>query len=163
MGTFEVRFDGIDEMVAAMRAQAARAPDAAKDVAHQLSTTFIGAAKRNATGPARIPGKERRTRARKGTPSRVLGWREGGPGVVTGFMRNSIQVRQDSATGRGWETTVHPSGPYYRRLELGFTGRDSIGRRYTQPAYPFMRPALATTRGRARSIARKGFGRIFDK
>lgn len=161
MATFEVRFDGIDEMVAAMRAQVARAPDAAEKVAHGLAAAFIRDAKKNATGPPRIPGKQRRTRARKGKPSRVMGWREGGPGVLTGFLRNSIQVRQDHATGRGWETTVHPSGPYYRRLELGFKGRDSIGRQYNQPAYPFMRPALTTTRGRALPIARKGFKEIF--
>lgn len=171
MATFEVKFDGIDEMVARMRVQADQARNAAQTVARSLAVTFIGEAKRNATGPPRIAGRTRqyRQRAAWSLGKRVYvkdskeSSRGGGPGVVTGFMRNSIQVRQDEATAGGWEVTVHPGGPYYRRLELGFKGRDSLGRQYDQPAYPFMRPGLDTTRGRASAIARKGFGHFQDK
>lgn len=31
---------------------------------------------------------------------------------------------------------------YARRIELGFAGTDSLGRRYNQPAHPYLRPAL---------------------
>jgi hypothetical protein len=164
MTTFRVEFDGVDDLVAALEAKAAALEAAAADAAHAMSTAFIAAAKRNATGPPRIAGRERRTRARKGQPSRVLAWSVGGPGVVTGFLRNSIQVRQDHATGPGrWETTVHPGGPYYRRLEFGFRGRDSLGRRYDQPAYPFMRPALDTAHlNRYRAAAVRVFRKAFS-
>lgn len=158
MADVRIEFDGVDALVAALTGRADSAPDAAKKAARQMAAAFIRDAKANATGPARIAGRERRTRGRKGQPSKVLGWRDGGPGVVSGFLRNSIQVRDDHATSVGrWETTVHPSGPYYRRLELGFSGTDSLGRRYNQPPYPFMRPALDSTRARALGIARKGF------
>lgn len=157
MSDVRITFDGVDALVAAINGRADRGPDMAKSTAQKMALAFIAEAKRNATGPARIAGRERRTRGRKGKPSRTLSWREGGPGVVTGFMRGSIQVRTDAGAGGRWETTVHPSGPYYRRLELGFTGTDSLGRRYAQPPYPFMRPALATVRARAAGIARKGF------
>lgn len=156
----EIRWEGRDELVAAMLARADAAPEAAKDVSHALALAFVAAAKKNATGPARVQGTERRTRGRKGSPAKTLAWGAGGPGVVTGFLRNSIQVRTDATYGAGgWSTTVHPSGPYYRRLELGFTGTDSIGRRYNQPPYPFMRPALDTVRGKANGIAKRGFGK----
>jgi hypothetical protein len=159
MTDVRVEFDGVDSLVAAIEARADAGPKAAKAVSHQMAMLFIREAKKNATGPARIPGKVRRTRAKKGQPSRVLSWRQGGPGVVTGFMRDSIQLRSDHAVGDGrWESTVHPSGPYYRRLELGFIGVDSIGRRYAQPPYPFMRPALDTYRmGLYRTAAVRGY------
>jgi hypothetical protein len=152
----EIHFDGVEEMVAAIRDRADKAHAAAKAAADAMATTFIRSAKQYATGPARGAGRERRTRKKNGQPSRTLSWRQGGPGVVSGFLRNSIQVRQSSAYGiAGWQDTVHPSGPYYRRLELGFVGRDSIGRRYNQPPYPYMRPARddTITQGRARAVS----------
>lgn len=158
--SFEVHFDGVEALVRALNDRADRAQPAAKAAADALAATFVRSAKLHATGPARIAGKERRTRAKKGQPSRVLSWRDGGPGVVTGFMRNSIQVRQSSAYGAvGWQNTVHPGGPYYRRLELGFTGRDSIGRRYNQPPYPFMSPARDDTIAKGRASAVDAFKR----
>jgi hypothetical protein len=35
---------------------------------------------------------------------------------------------------------------YAKRIEEGFHGTDSLGRRYNQPAYPFLRPALIAAR-----------------
>jgi len=161
MTDVHVEWIDIDRLVAAIIAKAEAGPEAAKQASHTMSLSFIAAAKRNATGPARIAGRERRTRAKKGQPSRTLSWGAGGPGVVTGFMRNSIQVRTDTGGGGHWETTVHPSGPYYRRLEFGFTGTDSIGRRYAQPPYPFLRPALDTAHRIAyRRLAVKEFRRV---
>lgn len=156
MSDVSIHFDGVEAMVTAIRDRADKARPAAKAAADAMAAEFVRSAKLHATGPARIAGRVRRTRGRKGQPSRELGWREGGPGVVTGFLRNSIQIRRSSSYGAGgWQNTVHPGGPYYRRLELGFVGRDSIGRRYNQPPYPFMRPALDDTvaKGRARAVA----------
>ena len=46
-----------------------------------------------------------------------------------------------------WGQKVYPDGgkaPYARRIELGFTGVDSIGRKYcadnSQPPYPYFQP-----------------------
>lgn len=86
-------------------------------------------AKINSTGPARW---------RRG----VNLPRPGGPGVVTGTHRRSIHVKPAQRRGAWWEVRVGPSAVYSRRLELGFFGSDALGRRYRQPAYPYMRPAL---------------------
>jgi hypothetical protein len=161
--SIEIHFDGVDAMVEAIRERGDRARPAAKAAADAMATDFVRSAKQHATGPARVSGKERRTRKKKGQPSRSISWGEGGPGVVSGFLRNSIQIRRSSSYGDGgWQDTVYPGGPYYRRLELGFVGRDSIGRRYNQPPYPYMRPArddtVATARSRAVSAFKKVLG-----
>jgi len=38
--------------------------------------------------------------------------------------------------------TVAPTTKYGRRIELGFTGTDSLGRSYNQRAYPYLQPAV---------------------
>jgi phage gpG-like protein len=47
---------------------------------------------------------------------------------------------------------------YARRLELGFTGVDRKGRRYRMAARPYLRPALANTRGQVAAILGVGTG-----
>lgn len=98
---------------------------------NKAAMALVRYAKKNATGPARS--------AALGTQ----GSRPGeGPGVVTGRLRNSITVTSKGPVGAtGYQATVAPTVIYARRLELGFTGSDSLGRRYAQPPYPFMRPA----------------------
>jgi hypothetical protein len=131
----------------------AKTPAAAAAASQAIALSFIAEAKRNATGPARPGGWYKGTRPAS---------RAGGPGVVTGFLRNSIAAQQSTSLGEfGWVTTVYPGGPYYRRLELGFTGTDSIGRRYNQPPYPFMRPALETTAATANAVATPAFMAVF--
>jgi len=44
--------------------------------------------------------------------------------------------------------------PYAKRIERGFVGRDSLGRRYNQPAQPYLRPALNENRERIFNIVR---------
>lgn len=44
--------------------------------------------------------------------------------------------------------------PYAKRIERGFVGKDSLGRRYNQPAQPYMRPALNLNRERIFEIVR---------
>lgn len=42
---------------------------------------------------------------------------------------------------------VGTSVPYGRRIEMGFIGRDSLGRNYHQAARPFLRPAWDEKKG----------------
>lgn len=66
-----------------------------------------------------------------------------GPAVVTGRLRNSIVITEQGPVGKwGWQATVAPTVIYARRIELGFTGTDSLGRAYNQPAYPYFEPAF---------------------
>jgi len=46
-----------------------------------------------------------------------------------------------------WGTDVE----YARRVELGFEGPDALGRDFHQPAQPYMRPAVDTTRRETQS------------
>ena len=41
---------------------------------------------------------------------------------------------------------------YGRRLELGFAGKDSLGRQYNQAPRPFIRPAFVRNRDRVKQI-----------
>lgn len=64
----------------------------------------------------------------------------------TGTLRRSIRTQtvRDSAT----KVTAYVGSdvPYARRIELGFTGADSLGRYYSQAARPYLRPALDENR-----------------
>jgi hypothetical protein len=70
-----------------------------------------------------------------------------GPNYITGNLYDSIKVQ---ATGGGvglgrWNYGVYADmaqAPYARRIELGFTGTDSIGRGYNQPPYPYFGPGV---------------------
>ena len=57
--------------------------------------------------------------------------------VDTGNLKSSIthQVGAD-------EARVGTNVEYAARLEFGFNDTDSLGRRYNQPAQPYLRPAL---------------------
>jgi hypothetical protein len=53
----------------------------------------------------------------------------------------------------GYTTMVGPTTEYGRRVELGFVGRDSLGRNYNQQPYPYFGPAVTETRVAAQGIA----------
>lgn len=59
-----------------------------------------------------------------------------GPNVQTGAYRDSWYVVAD-----GNQRIVTTDAPQARRLELGFSGVDSLGRVYDQPPFPHVRPA----------------------
>lgn len=63
-----------------------------------------------------------------------------GPNVRTGDYRRSIQATTgyEGAIPVGY---VHTNAAQARRLEYGFRGTDSLGRRYNQPPYPHWQPA----------------------
>lgn len=60
--------------------------------------------------------------------------------VDTGRLRTSIveELRHD---GEGLLEVVGTNVEYAPRIELGYTGTDSLGRTYAQPPHPFLRPA----------------------
>lgn len=128
----------------------------AADVAGQeavktSAALMVREARLYSTGPARTSsgGGGEGTRDKNGrlrdSGGRFLaggGGRGGGPGVVTGAHRRGIQVIDQGRTGpTGYQATIAPTLIYSRRLELGFEGTDSLGRRYHQPPYPYFRPA----------------------
>lgn len=59
----------------------------------------------------------------------------------TGTLRRSITTEVTSQ-GRHAEAVVGSDVEYARRIELGFSGKDSLGRNYSQAAQPYLRPAL---------------------
>lgn len=65
------------------------------------------------------------------------------PNVVTGTLRRSIHSEPVQKIGLGsYQVKVGPSVLYGRRVELGFTGTDSLGRSFNQRAYPYFTPAF---------------------
>ncbi len=64
-----------------------------------------------------------------------------GPNAPTGNYRRSIN-RQTTARAATSEGLVGTNAPQGRRLELGFSGTDSRGRNYDQPAFAHFGPAL---------------------
>jgi hypothetical protein len=65
-----------------------------------------------------------------------------GPRLITGNYVRSI-TRRTTRTATGSVAEVGSNAPQARRLEFGFVGTDSLGRRYNQPPYPHFAPALA--------------------
>jgi len=63
------------------------------------------------------------------------------PHVKTGRLRSSI-THEVEGTITGATGRVGTNVKYARRHELGFVGVDSLGRKYNQKPYPYLRPAL---------------------
>lgn len=66
-----------------------------------------------------------------------------GPRVITGVYRASWRVEKKTSgflTRNVWISVV-TSHPAAHRLEYGYIGIDSLGRRYHQPPFPHVRPA----------------------
>lgn len=71
---------------------------------------------------------------------------------LTGTLRRSIHLQP---TDDMLTVKVGTDVPYAARIEYGFTGRDSLGRRYNQPAQPYLRPAIEENRERVREEVRR--------
>ena len=67
-----------------------------------------------------------------------------GSGRVGGNLRSSITHRVVSDE----EAHVGTNVEYAARIEFGFSGIDSLGRKYNQPAQPYLRPALDNNKSR---------------
>jgi hypothetical protein len=80
--------------------------------------------------------------------------------VKTGRLQSAIHdevtidepERQERAVLPAYETGGDPGfePPYARRIEFGFIGTDSLGRKYHQAAQPYMRPAWDSKEDEAR-------------
>jgi hypothetical protein len=70
--------------------------------------------------------------------------------VDTGRLRSSIS-HELGRDVRGLHARVGSNVVYARRIELGFDGVDSLGRRYSQHPRPYLRAALAQVFGSVRS------------
>ena len=67
------------------------------------------------------------------------------PYSVTSALRRSIHrtPTTPARVGRGsYLQSVAPTMAYGRRIELGFSGTDSLGRLFNQRPYPFLQPAV---------------------
>ena len=83
-----------------------------------------------------------RAAARTATAAQASASGRPGPNSRTGNFRRSITsttARQEGSQTVAYGGTNAPQG---RRLELGFYGTDAIGRRYNQPPYPWLTPAI---------------------
>ena len=67
-----------------------------------------------------------------------------GPNVITGAFRSGITLEVDRGVGHA-SATVSSDAPQAWRLEMGFHGVDSIGRRYNAPPYPSFGPGFDAT------------------
>ena len=81
-----------------------------------------------------------------------------GPSAPTGNYRNSIQLTP-TREGENPVAYIHTNSAQARRLEYGFRGTDSLGRRYNQPAYPHFQPAA----DKAEGILAAQIQRVLDK
>lgn len=68
-----------------------------------------------------------------------------GPNAPTGNYRRSIGFQIQTPGGGTVIGQVGTNMPQGRRLEMGFTGTDSLGRYYDQQPYPHFGPALDET------------------
>jgi len=64
------------------------------------------------------------------------------PAAPTGTLKGRITHTKPKVTSEGLVGQVGTNLEYARRLELGFIGVDSIGRKYAQAPRPYLRPAL---------------------
>ena len=60
---------------------------------------------------------------------------------VSGNLRRSINVGNVQSGGGHVSVEVGTSEPYAARIEYGFKGVDSLGRRYNQDGRPYLEPA----------------------
>jgi len=84
-----------------------------------------------------------------------------GPNVITGRYRASWRS-ETLAIPYGAECTLGTDAPQGRRLELGFTGYDSLGRYYDQPPFPHVQPAIGFIEDTLHEQMRAAVGEILD-
>lgn len=83
--------------------------------------------------------------------------------VRSGRLRASLRVMETTSSAGGAQARVGTDVPYAARIEFGFAGRDSLGRLYSQPAQPYLRPAADDAGGAAtRELAARMRRRLLD-
>lgn len=132
---------GIDEAITALARMDERVDLATKGTAIQVAAEVEARAKENFVGSH----KKGRPHVKNGPPEK--------PNIVTGTLRRSIRFTPIGKLAGGYTTMVGPTTVYGRRVELGYKGIDSLGRKYNQPAFPYFGPAVKEVRVRAHEIA----------
>lgn len=81
-----------------------------------------------------------------------------GPRVITGDFRRSIT---HDAERRGLQVLaqIGTNKPQGARLEFGFNGVDSLGRRYNQPPFPYLGPSVPAVTEAIYSEVAKAMGK----
>lgn len=113
---YEVRIQGVDQVARNLAAAGAFARQGQYELADEFGARVASAVRGRASGRP-------------------------GPRIITGHYISTIDYLVQ-ATANGAEAVVYSTAPQARRLELGFYGRDSLGRNYNQPPYPHFRPAF---------------------
>jgi hypothetical protein len=109
-------------------------------------------------GALLVMNDAKRTVARKtGTLARSLhvggfgvGLGEGGGHGPDTYPYRNIGAHSDPLT-----VQVGTNVPYAARIEYGFVGKDVMGRRFHQPAQPYLRPAITANRDKAVAEVRR--------
>ena len=130
----------------------------AKNAKNQFSTAVVntktGATRTLPSGGKRVKGERI---LKKG--NHVSGSK---PHNRSGALARSIRMVAVEELGRSaWSSQTAPTLVYSRRIELGFTGTDSLGRMYDQPPFPYLHPGLISSTGELQELyVRKWRGAI---
>jgi hypothetical protein len=143
---FRMDFTGLREFAGALEEIKALAEAAARRNVAEGAAIVEAAAKRNFSG------------AHKRNQPHVGGDK---PNIVSGMLRRSIGHEPITKTGfASFSTKLGPRTVYGRRVELGFCGEDSRGRKYQQRPYKYFEPAVKGSRGALEAMALRNWGSI---
>lgn len=81
----------------------------------------------------------------------------------TGTLSRSIHTKTVEYTKKKVSVAVGTDVEYARRIEYGFSGKDSLGRNYNQSPRPYLRPALDEQKDEAAKVAAKTVQQILRK
>jgi HK97 gp10 family phage protein len=81
----------------------------------------------------------------------------------TGTLRRSIHPEVLESGAHSVTVSIGTDVPYARRIEYGFVQADALGRRYHQPAQPYLRPAYDEHREAAVQEAREVLAALVAK
>jgi hypothetical protein len=85
-----------------------------------------------------------------------------GPNIITGDYFDSWEAPKPFAVPDGGGAVIGTTRPQGRRLEYGFYDRvDSIGRRFFQPPYPHVDPAVTELSAEYEQAFQQALDRIF--
>lgn len=112
--------------------------------AFRMNTVALEELLTGTQGPVALDLSQRAIRVESAAKENATG--RPGPNVISGRLRGSITWRL-GVDAEGLYAEIGTNVEYGRRIELGFTGVDSLGRTYDQPAYPFLLPALEAAHG----------------
>lgn len=157
-----IQIAGIAKFGAAITALTDSMDSAARQIVTEGAAVIVRNARKQFTTVASSGTTERvlspGSRLRKGEKISRHGRHVSGdrPHIRSGYLARSIQFDVPKKIGLGtWSTQVGPRAAYGRRIELGFRDADSLGRRYNQPAFPYLEPGLEASRSEIQSIVER--------